>query len=282
MKSPYLHRLIGASLVSGLVLALSPALRAQSASSYIASGIEQTKTGNYDAAIAEYTKALELNSSNLGAYVYRGQAKAAQGNFDGAAADFSQAIKLKPTFAEGYFSRAFAEFMQGNFEAAKADFTKTIELRPDTQAYFYRGLTLDCAGDFEGAVRDYAKAIQLKSGNDDPGSYVVLHQALEIRRLGHGGDDHLKSTREWSNEWTTALASFVNGQLSEAELLRMANSSDGDEKTHEQTEAYYYVGMVRLMGGKKAVARQDFQKAFDESGPAALVHRLARTELDRP
>lgn len=281
MKSQYLTRLFGAAVVSGLCFAFSPAIVAQSASGFIASGLEKSKTGNYDAAIAEYTKALELNSSYISAYINRGLAKNNQGNFEGAVADFTQVINLKPTFADGYLDRGSAELLEGNLDAAQADFTKVLELKPDDQAYYRRGLTRQCQGNYDGAAADFAKAAEVIAG-DDPSSYAALHGALLNRRIGRKSDDHLKSTVNWSNEWTKSLASYLSGGLSEAELLRLASASDGDEKISEETEAQYFVGMTRLIRGDKTTAKADFQKAFDESGPASLLHRLARTELDRP
>ena len=89
MKSNNLLRLAGAALLGALVFASSPSLFAQSASTYVASGLAKFHQGNLDGAIADYTQALELNSSYLGAYNNRGMARSAQGNFDGAIADYS-------------------------------------------------------------------------------------------------------------------------------------------------------------------------------------------------
>lgn len=282
MKPQNLFRLVSASLIAALVLAVAPTLTAQTASTYVTSGLEKYRLGDYDGAIADYSKALDLNSSYIGAYNNRGLAKSKQGNFDGAIADYSQAIKMKPTFTDAYFNRGAAEFLQGNFDAAIADFTKTISLKPDHQsAYFHRGLARDCQTNFQGASEDLAKALDLKASSDDAASYTLLHAALLSRRMGNAKDERLKAAAEWTNEWTKALASFLNDQMSEADLLKLAGAAGGEVKVRQQTEAWYFVGVVRSLGGDKAAAKADFQQAFDASGPAVLVHRLARTELDR-
>lgn len=283
MKSPLLFRLAGASLVGAMLLALSPVLSAQSASTYVTSGQDKYRQGNLDGAIADFTAALDLNSSYLGAYNGRGMSKFGQGNFDGAIADYSQAIKLKPSFAEAYYNRGTAELLQGNFDAAIADCTKAIELKKDLQgAYFHRGLARECQTNVEGASEDFAKALQLTAANDDAAAYTLLHSALLGKRMGGANDVKLKAASAWSNPWTKALASFLNDQISEAELLKIADVDDPGTKARHTTEALYFAGVCKLIAGDKAVAKRYFQKSYDDSGPTALVHRLSRTELDRP
>jgi tetratricopeptide (TPR) repeat protein len=282
MKPQNLFRLAGASILGALVFALSPALSAQTASTFVTSGLDKYRMGDYDGAIADYTKALDLNSSYLGAYNNRGMAKSKQGNFDGAIADYAQAIKMKPTFTDAYFNRGTAELLQGNFDAAIADCSKTIELKPDHQAaYFHRALAKDCQTNFEGASADYAKALELKGASDEANNYVLLHSALLGRRMGHPLDDRLKATTGWSSEWTKSLAMFLSDQLPEAGLMNHANATDGDEKTREQAEALYFSGVLKSIAGDKAAAHDNFQKCLDMTGPASLEHRLAQTELDR-
>ena len=283
MKSPNLFRLAGASLIGALLLTLSPVLSAQTASTYVASGQDKYRQGNLDGAIADYSAALDLNSSYLGAYNGRGLAKFGQGNFDGAIADFAQAIKLKPTFTDAFYNRGNAELLQGNFDAAIADFTKTIELKKDHQgAYFHRGVARECQTNLQGASEDYAKALTLTAASDDAAAYTLLHSALLGKRMGHGNDEKLKGATAWTNEWTKALASFLNDQTTEADLMKLAEAADPGVKGRETAEALYFAGVAKIIAGDKAAAKGCFQKSFDASGPAVLVHRLARTELDRP
>lgn len=283
MNPQSLFRVLAAALAGALVCAFTPAASAQSASSYVTSGLEKARQGDYDSAIDDYTKALELNSSYLGAYVNRGIAKAGQGNDSGAIADYTEAIKMKPTFTDAYLHRGHAEFLQGNFDNAIADYTKVIELKPDSQlAYFRRGLARDCQTNVGGASEDYEKALGMKAASDDTASYLVLYNALLGRRLGKANDERLKATSGWSSEWTKLLAMYLNDQISETDLMNRAGSAAGDDQPRQSGEAYYFSGVLHLIAGNRASARANFQKAFDSTGPTAVVHRLSRTELDHP
>ncbi|MEO6874493.1 MAG: tetratricopeptide repeat protein [Opitutaceae bacterium] len=281
MKPQNLLRLTGATIAGAMLLALTPALSAQTATTYVTSALEKSRDGNYDGAIADFTKAIDLNSSYVGAYNGRALAKSKQGNFDGAIEDYSAALKLKPAFTEAYFNRGSAEFFQGNFDGAIADFTKAIELKPAYQAaYFERGLSRYCQTNLEGATIDLAKALDVKGANAEASNEILLQSALLGRRMGHGIDERLKAATGWSNEWMKALALYVSDQLSEGDLLKMAGAADADEKARQVSEALYFVGVVKQASGDKAGAKADFQKSFDGSSPDALVHRLARSELD--
>ena len=60
---------------------------------------------NYEKAIADYTKAIELRPDDASAYNNRGISFVALKNNEKAIADYTKAIKLKPDFASAYNNR---------------------------------------------------------------------------------------------------------------------------------------------------------------------------------
>jgi tetratricopeptide (TPR) repeat protein len=75
------------------------------------------------------------------AYFTRGLAHAERGDLEAAIADFSKAIDLDPKAAAAYNNRGTAYADKGNFSAALADFFRAIELNPkNAAAYYLRGL----------------------------------------------------------------------------------------------------------------------------------------------
>src|SRR3990170_3886782 len=70
---------------------------------YLLHGNEHIAQGNYDQAIAEFNKALELDPNSVKAYDGRGIAYYYQGNFDQAITDYSKVIELDPKYAWGYY-----------------------------------------------------------------------------------------------------------------------------------------------------------------------------------
>ncbi|MBV8587437.1 MAG: tetratricopeptide repeat protein [Verrucomicrobia bacterium] len=117
---------------------------------------------NYDGAIADCDKAIQLDPNNAGPYKIRAEAKDGKGDYDGAIADCNQAIQLDPKSASAYDGRASAEFFKGDFDGAIADWDKAIELEPKNEVlYASRGLCKRRQGRYNEAIADFGQAIQL-------------------------------------------------------------------------------------------------------------------------
>jgi len=64
------------------------------------------------------------------AYVNRGAAYRKKGNYDRAIADFNKAIELDPGCAEAYHNRGVAYRRKGEHKRAIADLNKAMKLTP--------------------------------------------------------------------------------------------------------------------------------------------------------
>jgi tetratricopeptide (TPR) repeat protein len=121
---------------------------------------------NYDKAIRLFTKAIasgELTPEHLkAAHALRGLAWDGKGDYAKAIADYSKAIEINPKDAATYYNRGLAWVYKGDYDKAIADFTKAIELNPRyTAAYNNRGNIYDSKGDYDKAIVDYTKAIEI-------------------------------------------------------------------------------------------------------------------------
>jgi hypothetical protein len=83
----------------------------------------------YDAAVNEYSKAIELDSSKVIAYSNRGAAYSAMGDYPKALADHSKAVALDPSYALGYYNRAMVYKGMDRREEAMADLQRVITLQ---------------------------------------------------------------------------------------------------------------------------------------------------------
>jgi tetratricopeptide (TPR) repeat protein len=76
---------------------------------YMEDGNAMYAKGDFDGAIADYTKAIELNPNNVDAYNNRGATKTTKDDLDRAIADYSKCIQLKPDDAKAYYNRGLAK-----------------------------------------------------------------------------------------------------------------------------------------------------------------------------
>ena len=89
----------------------------------------------YDDAIADYTKAIALDSNLAAAYTNRGLAYEKKDEVDRAIADYTKAIALDPNddLDYTYAERGYAYQRKGEFDRAIADFRKALEIDPSNQ-----------------------------------------------------------------------------------------------------------------------------------------------------
>lgn len=82
----------------------------------------------YKTAIIDCDSAIELEAENPYCYHTRGVARAALADYNGAIEDFNKTVDLKPDFARAYYNRALVKVLLRQKREAKADFKKAKEL----------------------------------------------------------------------------------------------------------------------------------------------------------
>ena len=153
--------------------------------------------GNHEAAIADYTAAIELPESPAASVAEalsdRGIAKNEHGDSDGAVADFNAAITVPNAPAEqvamSLYNRGVARNRRGDRDGAIADFTSTIEL-PDAPAkqvataLASRGLVKADRGDRDGAIADFTATIQFPHSPADQVTLALVNRGELMAQRG--------------------------------------------------------------------------------------------------
>jgi tetratricopeptide (TPR) repeat protein len=125
-------------------------------------GIEKGKEGDLNGAIADFTRAIELNPKDDAPYYNRAQAKWLKKDAAGAIADYTRAIELGSTNPAAYNNRGNARAENNDRDGAIADYTRAIELKPDyARAYYNRAMAKQAKGDAAGAKADFKTAAKL-------------------------------------------------------------------------------------------------------------------------
>lgn len=144
---------------------------------YLYRGSAYFDKGDYNHAIADFTEAIRRNPQSIDAYNGRGVAYRNKGDYDHAFADYNEAIRLDSKDSEAYNNRAYALFKLGRLTEALVAAQKSIDLNSN---YAYpvgtRGCIFEALGRIDEAVRDYKRAVEL-----DP----TLTEAVDaLKRLG--------------------------------------------------------------------------------------------------
>ena len=93
-----------------------------------AEGVTYAGKSQWDLAITDLNKAIELDPQLAEAHNNRGWVYGSQGQWDLAIIDLNKAIELDPELAEAYFNRGSTYYYKGQEDLALADFNKVIEL----------------------------------------------------------------------------------------------------------------------------------------------------------
>ncbi|NET46534.1 tetratricopeptide repeat protein [Okeania sp. SIO2B3] len=143
-------------------------------------GRELAKQGEQQAAIANYTQALQLNPQNGAIYYQRGNSYYSQRVYEKAIQDYTAAIKITKNY-NTYYQRALTYYELGDNEKAITDLTQTLRIRPKySQAYQKRGLIYDKIGDYKNAIQDYSQSIKINPQNSD----AYLHRGIARAAIG--------------------------------------------------------------------------------------------------
>jgi TonB family protein len=155
-------------------------------------------------------------------YQNRANANFVMGEYDTAIADYNKAIELNSKDSAIYFSRALAHYNNKSFNLAIADFDKVIELDPkEAMAYFKRGNALEKVGSFEKSLTDYQKAVELDADNEPAKTAMMRVQAALPKPIPPTPTKEVPANKEVITD-KTAVISNPNEPMNLGALNRFA------------------------------------------------------------
>ena len=105
-------------------------------------------------------------------YTSRGDDKYNLEDYSGAIADYTKAIELNQEVNYAYAMRGASKYFIDSYSSAIKDLNKAIELDPeDSYSYYFRGLAKESLGYSNGACSDWEKSAEL--GDKDAATLVT-------------------------------------------------------------------------------------------------------------
>ncbi len=170
----------------------------ESSHNFVNRGIFKCLTGDYNSALDDLNRAIEMEEKNSLAYFTRANARYKMiehieslpdfskqltvalnnsedtrddndsqmqqmiNDYNKILDDYTVALFLDPHFFFGYYNRAYINLRLARYNIAMNDLNKAIELEPEfAEAYFNRGLTKIYLNDLEGGALDLSRAGEL-------------------------------------------------------------------------------------------------------------------------
>jgi tetratricopeptide (TPR) repeat protein len=215
--------------------------------------------GDYDRAIADYTKAIEIEPKDTYAYRYRSEIYLERRDYDLAIADLGKLIELSPNDASPYMSRARAYKSKGDYDRAIAEYSKALEIDP-SRGHIYRGGVFNLTGDYDRAIADLTIGIE---------NLEKLVSAKQTKDPPLGIDAFIGALRRFNARWELLLGYRERGDSYVAK-------GDHDRAIADYTKA---VELVPADGNGAAHARR--ARAYLKAGKAAEGLPDAQTAIER-
>lgn len=154
---------------------------------------------DFEEAIEDLTKAVELDPFHYRAWQFRASCKSALGDIIGAVRDYTEAIKAEPNEAGSYQMRGEEKYYIGDYRGALQDFNRAIEIHPTPGAYTDRAKAKFKLKDYAGCLKDCDLAIQGYPTSADAHYYRGFAKwqlgdkegaCLDWSVAGENGEDH--------------------------------------------------------------------------------------------
>ncbi|MEV0586244.1 tetratricopeptide repeat protein [Nonomuraea sp. NPDC050310] len=215
-----------------------------------------------EAALADYTRAIELDPGYPDYYLDRGNLLAKLGRTEEALADYESAMRLSPPFPEPYYNRSELRFAAGDHAGALADLDYVLELDPGfAPAYVNRAGLLVALGEYGGAARDVAKGLELDPANAHlhavRGQVEAIEGRTEAARAAYDAALGLQPdlVAAWANRGELA---YLGGEF-EAAVADLTQAV----KLAESAELLFNRAVALRACGRHQEAREDLLRAAE-------------------
>ena len=180
----------------------------------------------YDKAIADYDKAIELNPEYAHAYVMRGNTWGVKKEYERALSDLDKALSISPGLFDALLSRAATWILTEKYDRAIVDFTEIIRLDPrSAAAYNFRAWIYATCPD--AAYRDGKKAIQ-----------SALNSCAITKYKDMNSIDTLAVSYAESGDFSTAIRWETEAIKSTSDPAQL-NARKARLKLYEKRESYH-------------------------------------------
>jgi Tfp pilus assembly protein PilF len=196
------------------------------------------------------------------AYFIRGKAYKKEGQFDSAIKDFNKAVDLNPYYHQSYHNRASVFAKTGQLDKAIDDYTVSINTRPTPDAYYERGVVFSKQGETDKAIRDFRKAVNMNSRDYEAYTRlgILYGKVGSLKTAIESFDKAIELNPNYP--FTYGNRGHAYSLMGDNEKA-LEDFSKAIELDNRYTRAYVNRGNLYLSTGRKELALRDLQKACD-------------------
>jgi tetratricopeptide (TPR) repeat protein len=201
---------------------------AQNARKYFKTGLTFSQAGEYQDAVDQFTRSLEIDPEYLQSYLERARAFEAMNDLQKAADDLQRALSFEQKKEALYYEAARLNYRLANFDNALELISRSLEIKSNYEpAFRMQCLILLATGDYSGALISINRALELK---DTPENNFYHGQVSE----------NMKNYDQAESDYSKAIS-----------------------KNDKYTEAYLALASLRLVMNKPEAAMENCNAVID-------------------
>lgn len=196
-------------------------------------------------------------------YFYKGNTEYEQNNYDVAIDNYKKAIDINPELSEAYYNLGVAYSKKEEIETAVTYYEKAIAIDPEfTEAYYGLGFLYFKGGEFQTAIIYYKKAIAIDSEFIEV--YINLANVYSIKGEIETAISYLKEAIVINPEYADAYINLGNAYSEKGDInASIASYKKAIEIEPENSDAYVNLGMSYSDKGDIEAAISSYKKAID-------------------
>ena len=244
-----------------------------------------TIPAQYELALRDCRLAMEIDPDDSYALRTLGHIQIVRREFDGARESFARAMPDDEWYARDFHLRARIRQISGNYDQSLEDHDRAVALRPD-HSWFVAGraVTRRMNGDKQGAIKDFEKAVALDSFNWELQGNLLI---WDVSLTDGATPDTQRASAALLQAEAVAMEEAEQYPFSPLLTDLCAGRRDADQVLAD-TDNHKHRSLVAYFGGVKALSegRSDdaatwFESAKDTPGGQEIFVELAQWQLAR-
>jgi len=210
-----------------------------------------------------------------------GQAHMEKREFAQAIADFTKAIELDPKLAVAYDARGTAYFKTGEIKKSLADFDKFIALNPKAAAaHWRRGLTLYYADEFAKGVAQFTTSDKAEPNDVENAVWHFLCNA-RAQGIDKARGEMLKVKNDPRGLYMMKIYEMFKGVAKPEDVFAAAEAGDVKDALRKEHRFYanYYVGMYYEAVGEPKKSLEYLKTAVEKYPIGHYMMDVARVHI---
>ncbi len=219
---------------------------------------------DYDRAIEEYNRALQLDSKNTDALFYRAWARGEKRDYDGAIQGYTDYIQLNPNSAAAFNNRGNIYRNRKEYDRALEDYDRAIQLNAKYALAFYnRGILYRERKDYDRAIADLDQAIRLNPRYDSAFNMRgnVYRDKKEYDRAIQDYSEAIRITPTFATAFNNRALAYRDKQEYDRALADYESAARIDSKIAQ----HRLIGYIHFYRGETEKSAEALKRAVDST-----------------